>query len=130
MIPETHSDKARHSNGQQRSKHVCVSLVNVATVCCCSPINQVITHTVVTPVTDFVITASMDGNLKFWKKTRGGIEFIKTFKAHTKPFTSLSVNPTGTRLCSTAADPAVKIFDVTSFDMINMLKVGRLVRTL
>ena len=33
--------------------------------------------------TDFLITASKDGILKFWKKNLSGIEFVKQFKAHT-----------------------------------------------
>lgn len=32
--------------------------------------------------TDFVITGSIDGHLKFWKKQEGGIEFVKHYRAH------------------------------------------------
>lgn len=39
---------------------------------------DVITHLVVTPGTDFLITASVDGHVKFWKKREEGIEFVKT----------------------------------------------------
>lgn len=31
---------------------------------------------------DFLITASIDGHLKFWKKTPTGIEFAKHYRAH------------------------------------------------
>lgn len=40
-----------------------------------------ITHIVVTK-TDFVITASVDGHVKFWKKMEEGIEFVKHFRSH------------------------------------------------
>lgn len=40
-----------------------------------------ITHVVCTK-TDFVVTASIDGHVKFWKKTEDGIEFVKHFRAH------------------------------------------------
>lgn len=30
----------------------------------------------------FLITASIDGHLKFWKKTPTGIEFAKHYRAH------------------------------------------------
>lgn len=40
-----------------------------------------ITHVVVTK-TDFVITASIDGHVKFWKKMEEGIEFVKHFRSH------------------------------------------------
>lgn len=32
--------------------------------------------------TDFVITGSVDGHLKFWKKQETGIEFVKHYRAH------------------------------------------------
>ena len=35
-----------------------------------------------TPLTDFLITSSVDGVVKFWKKGADNIEFVKEFKAH------------------------------------------------
>ena len=32
--------------------------------------------------TDFLVTASCDGHVKFWKKTEEGIEFVKHFRSH------------------------------------------------
>lgn len=33
--------------------------------------------------TDFIITASQDGHVKFWKKKEDeGIEFVKHFRSH------------------------------------------------
>lgn len=32
--------------------------------------------------TDFIVTASCDGHIKFWKKQEEGIEFVKHFRAH------------------------------------------------
>lgn len=41
-----------------------------------------ISHVVVTK-SDFVITGSVDGHIKFWKKDEnGGIEFVKHFRSH------------------------------------------------
>jgi hypothetical protein len=40
-----------------------------------------VTHTLVTK-TDFIVTTSKDGFIKFWKKISGGIEFVKQYKAH------------------------------------------------
>lgn len=42
---------------------------------------DVITNCLVTP-TDFIITASCDGHIKFWKKMEVGIEFVKHFRSH------------------------------------------------
>ncbi len=43
---------------------------------------DVVSHIVVTK-TDFIITASVDGHVKFWKKQPLGIEFVKHFLSHT-----------------------------------------------
>lgn len=107
---------------------------------------DVITH-VVTSKTDFIITASIDGHLKFWKKTDDGIEFVKHFRSHlgkhfvgfilvhcilltvcinfkqTGNINALAVNSNGTYLCTAASDKTVKVFDVINFDMINMIKL-------
>lgn len=42
---------------------------------------DIITHCFVT-ATDFIITASCDGHIKFWKKMESGIEFVKHFRSH------------------------------------------------
>lgn len=42
---------------------------------------DVVTHIAVTR-TDYIITASQDGHVKFWKKLPVGIEFVKHFRAH------------------------------------------------
>jgi len=83
---------------------------------------DIVTHTVVTP-TDFVITASQDGHIKFWKKQEVGVEFVKHFRAHLGVINDISVNATGTLLATISSDKAVKVFDVVNFDMINMIKL-------
>ncbi|KAI5732497.1 hypothetical protein M8J76_001012 [Diaphorina citri] len=81
-----------------------------------------ITHVVVTK-TDFVITASNDGHIKFWKKQEEGIEFVKHFRSHLGVIHSICTNYNGTLLCTVASDKAMKVFDVINFDMINMIKL-------
>lgn len=45
-----------------------------------------ITHVFATK-TDFIITASCDGHLKFWKKIhKEGVEFVKHFRCHMRRF--------------------------------------------
>lgn len=51
---------------------------------------DVITH-LVTTKTDFIITASTDGHLKFWKKIEDGIEFVKHFRSHLSECRSLGL---------------------------------------
>lgn len=43
---------------------------------------DVVTHIVVSKATEFIITASCDGHVKFWKKMKENIEFVKHFHAH------------------------------------------------
>ncbi|XP_060805689.1 peptidylprolyl isomerase domain and WD repeat-containing protein 1 [Amyelois transitella] len=83
---------------------------------------DVVTHIAVTK-TDFVITASQDGHLKFWKKQDEGIEFVKHFRCHLAPISDISVNSTGTLLCTASPEKTVKVFDVVNFDMINMISI-------
>lgn len=83
---------------------------------------DIITNIVVTK-TDFLITGSIDGHVKFWKKIEEGIEFVKHFRSHLGAVVSLSANSNGTYLCSASNDKSLKIFDVINFDMINMFKL-------
>lgn len=68
-----------------------------------------------TPFTDFLITSSIDGVVKFWKKMAGGIEFVKEFKAHTGEIKSVSVSADGGSFATAGTDNTVKIFDVVTF---------------
>ncbi|CAG9530922.1 unnamed protein product [Cercopithifilaria johnstoni] len=81
-----------------------------------------VTHVIGT-ATDFIITASTDGHLKFWKKKHGeGIEFVKHFRCHLHAFSHLAINHNGTLMATLCLqDKSVKIFDIPNFDMINML---------
>lgn len=83
---------------------------------------DIVTHCLVS-ATDFIITASCDGHIKFWKKMETGIEFVKHFRSHLAPIVSIACNTEGTLLCSASADKSIKIFDVVNFDMINMMKL-------
>ncbi|XP_067632831.1 peptidylprolyl isomerase domain and WD repeat-containing protein 1 [Eurosta solidaginis] len=84
---------------------------------------DIITH-VVSTKTEFIVTGSCDGHIKFWKKMEEGIEFVKHFRSHLMPIHSLTTNTNGSLLCSASADKCAKIFDVVNFDMINIIKLG------
>ncbi len=77
-----------------------------------------------TPGTDFLITTSVDGVVKFWKKVAEGIEFVKQFSAHPGAIASVSASSDGRSFASAGADPAdktIKIFDVPTFDLLAMI---------
>lgn len=64
---------------------------------------------------NFVITASCDGHVKFWKKQEELIEFVKHFRAHLMAIQSMSVSCNGVYMCSVSIDKTMKIFDVINF---------------
>ncbi|ORY00024.1 peptidyl-prolyl cis-trans isomerase-like protein [Clohesyomyces aquaticus] len=79
--------------------------------------------TTFTPFTDFLITSSVDGVVKFWKKDFGGVEFVKEFRAHTGEIRSVNVSADGRSFATAGADKTVKIFDVVTFDLLAMLNL-------
>ncbi|CAK7265794.1 Peptidyl-prolyl cis-trans isomerase cyp15 [Sporothrix epigloea] len=77
-----------------------------------------------TPGTDFLITTSTDGVVKFWKKVAEGIEFVKQFSAHQGPIASVSASCDGRSFASAGAAPTdktIKIFDVATFDLLSVI---------
>ncbi|KAM0748186.1 hypothetical protein T439DRAFT_75986 [Meredithblackwellia eburnea MCA 4105] len=85
--------------------------------------------------TNFVITSSIDGHLKFWKKQEVGIEFVKHYRTHLGPVLALSASEDGKNLACLGGDVggnvasgepvkgSAKVFDVENFDMINIIKL-------
>lgn len=76
----------------------------------------------VTPHTDFLITSSVDGVVKFWKKIAVGVEFVKEFRAHGGTITSTSISADGRSFATAGDDKTVKIFDVITFG--TQIRVG------
>lgn len=65
--------------------------------------------------TDFLITTSVDGHLKFWKKQDSGIEFVKHYRAHLAPVIGVSASADGQLFASVAEDGSAKVFDIINF---------------
>ncbi|XP_059175917.1 peptidylprolyl isomerase domain and WD repeat-containing protein 1-like [Physella acuta] len=85
---------------------------------------DVINHVAVSK-TGFIITASCDGHVKFWKKSvESGIEFVKHFRSHLGTVEDLAMSANGELCATVSSDKNAKVFDVLNFDMINMLKLG------
>ena len=83
-----------------------------------------ITHAVWTPNTDFLITASCDGIIKFWKKTLTGIEFAKAYRAHLSAILAVAISFDGLRLATVGEDQTIKYFDIQNFDMVDITKLS------
>jgi len=83
---------------------------------------DVVTHVAATR-TDFFVTASADGHLKFWKRTVDGVEFVKHYRSHPGPVLCLAVSADGEHLVTCGGERVAKVFDVAGFDMMNMLNL-------
>jgi peptidylprolyl isomerase domain and WD repeat-containing protein 1 len=84
---------------------------------------EALSSVTMTPLTEFLITASVDGVVKFWKKVADGIEFVKEFKAHEGEIKSVSVSQDGRSFATAGVDKSVKVFDVITFDLLAMLQL-------
>lgn len=82
-----------------------------------------LSYVTMTPSTDFLITSSIDGVVKFWKKAAVGIEAVKEFKAHQGEIKSVCVSQDGRSFATAGVDKTVKIFDVITFDLLSILQL-------
>ena len=65
--------------------------------------------------TEFLITTSVDGHLKLWKKQEAGIEFVKHYRAHLAPIVAVAASADGQLFASVSEDMTAKVFDVVNF---------------
>ncbi|KAK5652597.1 hypothetical protein OQA88_10358 [Cercophora sp. LCS_1] len=82
-----------------------------------------LTFLTMTPITEFLITSSVDGVVKFWKKVADGIEFVKEFKAHQGEILSVSTSADGRSFATAGRDKTIKLFDVMTFDLLAILQL-------
>lgn len=64
---------------------------------------------------DFIVTTSVDGHLKFWKKTASGIEFVKHYKSHLSSIVDISLSADSELLTTISDDMSLKVYDITNF---------------
>jgi len=64
---------------------------------------------------EFLITTSVDGVVKLWKKQENGIEFVKVYRAHLTPVTGVSASADGQLFATVSEDMTAKVFDVVNF---------------
>ncbi len=67
--------------------------------------------------TSFVISTSVDGHLKFWKKQESGIEFVKHFKTSLKAIVGVSSSDDGKLFATISESGEGRVFDVVNFGM-------------
>jgi WD40 repeat protein len=98
----------------------------------------VVTHCVHNGKHGYVVTASADGVVKFWKRLpvangtagegqEGCLEFVKSFAAHDGPVGHLAMdNSLSQDLCCSigANDGLIKFYDVRLFDSVSMIQTN------
>jgi peptidylprolyl isomerase domain and WD repeat-containing protein 1 len=67
--------------------------------------------------TGFVITTSVDGHVKLWKKQEVGIEFVKQFRASLKGIVAVSASEDGKLFATVSESGEGRVFDVVNFGM-------------
>lgn len=85
---------------------------------------ETINYVLCSPLTDYIITFSVDGHIKFWKKVFQLIEFAKNFKAHSGLITGASLSKNHDLLCSVGLDKTLKVFDVLNCDLRMSVKLN------
>jgi len=94
---------------------------------------SIISHVVYSPKHDYILSASKDGVVKFWKRMPssydgdGGkcLEFIKSYLAHVGPIIKLVISSEGNGgdyAASIGVDGCIKFYDVVSFDATGMIR--------
>lgn len=89
----------------------------------------VVTKVVTSLKHGYVITASDDGIVKFWKRQPATgetacLEFVKSFTAHNGAVLALAVEHGGDTAASVGSDNCIKLYDVSTFDVTGMIKAS------
>ncbi|KAJ3442566.1 peptidylprolyl isomerase domain and wd repeat-containing protein [Anaeramoeba flamelloides] len=71
----------------------------------------------------YLFTASINGQIKVWKKIYGQIEPVKSFNVHEKMLVDLQMSFDKSLICSISKDQTAKIYDVESFDIISVISL-------
>jgi len=61
---------------------------------------ETIVNILVSQKFDFIFTASVDGYLKFWKKSPQGIEPVRTYRAHMQSIESVAISSSEERIAT------------------------------
>ena len=82
-----------------------------------------IQYSIMTPKSDFLFTASVDGSVRLWKKFPTGVEFAKHYYSHKGRIVSLCCSYDGNFVASVGEDKTVKVYDVELIDMTRIIKL-------
>jgi peptidylprolyl isomerase domain and WD repeat-containing protein 1 len=84
---------------------------------------EIINNVVCSAKNEYIITFSIDGHIKFWRKVYHLIDFVKHFKAHNGLITSISLSKSQDLMCTVSVDRTLKIFDVLNCDLMTVVRL-------
>ena len=84
---------------------------------------DVVNNIISSSESEYVVTVSVDGHIKFWKKVYSLVDFVKNFKAHNGLITGTSISKNNHLLCTVGFDKTLKIFDLFNCDLLISLKL-------
>ena len=83
---------------------------------------EVVTHIALSTISEIIISASSDGVIKLWRKIFHGIEFVKSYRAHKAPITTLTISGNGSKALSLSSkDQSLILFDTINSDIITTI---------
>lgn len=62
-----------------------------------------------------MLTTSVDGHLKFWKKQEVGIEFVKHYRTSLKAIVAVAASEDGAMFATVSENGESRVFDVQGF---------------
>ena len=71
----------------------------------------------------FIITCSVDGTLKFWRKAPQGILAVRTFRPHMGMFSACVAHDGHLMATKTSTDRKIKIFEIQACDVIGVMEL-------
>lgn len=83
-----------------------------------------VSHVLVSPNNDLIITVSIDGHIKFWQKVFNLIGPIKTIKAHNGLVNGVCLSKNHELLASVGIDKMLRIFDVQACELKTGIKLN------
>lgn len=84
---------------------------------------ELINNVICTAKNEYVITFSIDGHIKFWRKVYHLVEFVKHFKAHSGLITGVSLSRDHNLLATVSIDKTLKIFDIANCDLMTVVRL-------
>lgn len=85
---------------------------------------DVVNNVITSSNLDLIISFSIDGHVKFWRKVFHLVQYLKNFKAHSGLIVGAALSKSHESLCTVGVDKTLKIFDLLNIDLRVMIKLN------